>query len=85
MPLFDTPLNKEAFERIGCQEALAVSGEKECQRYSGLFLSKAEEAKETGDGEAREAFAVLGDVTSMMLWWLVLRICMIYVLVNRNP
>ena len=85
MSLFGTPLNKQVFERIGWQEVVAVSAEKECQRYSGLFLSKAEEAKEAGDGEAREAFAVLGELTSMMLWWLVLRICMIYVLVNRNP
>jgi hypothetical protein len=66
--LFGTPLNKQVFERIGWQEVVAVSAEKECQRYSGLFLSKAEEAKEAGDGEAREAFAVLGGVTSMILY-----------------
>lgn len=67
MSLINTPLNREIFERIGWQEAVAESDEKECQRYSGFFLSRAREAEESGDEEAREAFAVLGGVTSMTL------------------
>lgn len=40
---------------------------KECQRYSGLFFSKAKDAEAAHDEEAQGAFAVLGGITSMML------------------
>lgn len=49
MTLSDTPLNKEVFERIRWQDTVVESDEKECQRYSGLFLSKAREAEAAGD------------------------------------
>ena len=65
--LLDTPLNRGIFERIRWQEAVAESVKKECDHYSRLFLSRAGEAEEGGDEEAREAFAVLGGITSMML------------------
>lgn len=67
MPPSDAPLDKEVFGRIRWQEVVAESEKKECQRYSSLFSSRAGEAEEAGDGEAREAFALLGGVTSMKL------------------
>lgn len=67
MALSDTPLNKDIFERIRWEEAIADSDEKKCQRYSRLFFSRAKEAEEANDEEAQEAFKVLGGITSMML------------------
>ncbi len=67
VPLLDTPLSIQVFERIGWQKPIDESAEKECDHYSRLFISKAKEVEEDGDEEAREAFAVLGGVTSMML------------------
>lgn len=67
MPFSDTPLNRKVFERIRWEEAIGGSDEKECQRYSRLFFSKAKDAEEANDEEAQEAFAVLGGITSMML------------------
>jgi hypothetical protein len=67
VPFSDTPLNKEVFQRVRWEDAVVESDEKECQRYSGLFFSKAREAEAAGDREAQEAFAVLGGITSMML------------------
>jgi hypothetical protein len=58
MPLSDTPLNEEIFDRVRWQE---------CQRYSQVFLSKVRRAEDAGDKEAQEAFAVLRGLTSMML------------------
>jgi hypothetical protein len=43
------------------------SSKKTCQSYSTRFFSAAKEAAEAGDEEAREAFAVLGSITSMAL------------------
>jgi hypothetical protein len=67
VPFSNTPLNGEVFKRIRWEEAVGERDEKECQRYSGLFLSKAREAEEANDKEAQEAFALLGGITSMML------------------
>jgi hypothetical protein len=67
VPLSDTPLNREVFERIRWQEAVAESDEKECDHYSRHFFARAGKAERAGDEEAREAFAVLGGITSMML------------------
>ncbi len=67
MPFSNTQLNREIFERIRWEEVVAESDEKECQRYSGLFLSKARAADKANDKEAQEAFAVLAGATSMML------------------
>ncbi len=62
-----TPLNREVFQRIRWENAVRESAEKECQRYSGQFFSKAKDAEAANDKEAQEAFRVLGGITSMML------------------
>lgn len=67
MPFSDTHLNRKILERIRWEEAIGGSDEKECERYSGLFFSKAKDAEEANDKEAQEAFALLGGITSMML------------------
>lgn len=67
VPFSDTPLNREVFQRVRWEEPVRESAEKECQRYSGLFFSKAKEAEEANNKEAHEAFTVLGGMTSMML------------------
>ena len=67
MPFSDTQLNRRSFERIRWEEAIGGSDEKECERYSGLFFSKAKDAEEANDKGAQEAFALLGGITSMML------------------
>ncbi len=45
MPFSDTQLNRRSFERIRWEEAIGGSDEKECERYSGLFFSKAKDGK----------------------------------------
>jgi hypothetical protein len=67
VPFSDTQLNRRSFERIRWEEAIGGSDEKECERYSGLFFSKAKDAEEANDKGAQEAFALLGGITSMML------------------
>jgi hypothetical protein len=67
VPLSNTPLDWEVFRRIRWQEVPAESEKKECQHYCRLFSSEAEEAAEAGDQQAREAFALLGNITSMKL------------------
>lgn len=67
VPFSDTPLNREVFQRVRWEEAVRESAKKECQRYSGLFFSKAKDAEGANDKEAQETFTVLGGITSMML------------------
>lgn len=61
------PLSKEAFKRIGWQDVVNGCTQKTCQQYSRPFFSESNKAEQAGDEEAREAFAVLGGLTSMML------------------
>lgn len=67
MPFGSAPLNGEVFKRLDWQGVVEGCTKKTCQSNSTRFFSTAKEAAEAGDVEAREAFAVLGSITSIAL------------------
>jgi hypothetical protein len=80
--LFITPLNKQLCERIVGRRKLL--GEDLVFDLQGLLVERF-----GVNLRNRMAHALMGDEFAspnvLYLWWRVLRICMIYVLVNRNP
>lgn len=59
-------LTKDDFDSCDWQQVIEHSEQKECDIYSRLFFEKARKAEEAGNTKAKEVFALLGGIASLM-------------------